>query len=92
MVAKTISKKKKHETVNNELMTSMRENDAEQDPGLNIANVIDTGEAIIIISCYEELIKTQNKRVIRYVAKQGHIMKKFRDRRMFHLKNVENVG
>ena len=79
MVAKTISKKKKHETVNNELMTSMRENDAEQDPGLNIANVIDTGEAIIIISCYEELIKTQNKRVIRYVAKQGHIMKKFRD-------------
>ena len=56
----------------------MRENDAEQDPGLNIANVIDTGETIII-SCYEELIKTQNKRVIRYVAKQGHIMKKFRD-------------
>lgn len=58
-------------------MTSVRENDAEQEPGLNIANVKDPGEAIIIISCYEELIKTQSKRVIRYVAKQ--IMKKFRD-------------
>ena len=52
----------------------MRENDKVEDSGLNIANVIDPGEAKTIISRYEEIIKTQNKRVIGYVAKQGEIL------------------
>lgn len=59
-----------------------------EETGLNIANVIDPGEAMTIIYHHEEIIKAQNKRVIGYVSKQGQILKKFRDTENF----VENVG
>lgn len=51
-----------------------------EEPGFIIDNVTDPGEAIAIINDYEEVIKTRTKRMIGYVAKQGQMLKKFRDR------------
>ena len=36
-------------------------------------------EIILIISCYEDIIKTQNKKVTGYILKQGHLFEKFKD-------------
>ena len=58
---KNIRKKKTNEAEKEELLNSIRENDAMEEPGLNIDNVTDPGERIIIYS-YEEIIKTQNKK------------------------------
>lgn len=41
--------------------------------------MIKPGEAIILINQYKDLIKTQRKKVIAYVAKQGEILKKLKD-------------
>ena len=38
-----------------ELLNSIRENDATEEPGLNIGNVIDLGD-VIIINIYEKVI------------------------------------
>ena len=45
------------------------ENDEVEETRINIANVLDRGEAIELISRYEEIM-THNKKVNRYVAKQ----------------------
>ena len=71
MVSKTIAKKEIHEKVKEEFLNSLRENDQVEEQGINIANMIEQGEAITIINWYEEKIKTQHKRVFAYVAKQG---------------------
>ena len=42
-------RKKTHETVKEESLNSLRENDVVEEPGLNIDNVTDLGEAIAII-------------------------------------------
>ena len=88
MAVKTITRKKTHETVREELLNSLKKNDAVEEPWLNIANLIDTGGAITIIHRYEETIKTRNKKTIGFVAKQTQILKKFKDTEEF----LENVG
>ena len=63
MVAKNIRIKETNETVKEKLLNSIKENNAVEDPGLNIDDVTDTGEAIIIIiiiNSYEEIIKIEN--------------------------------
>ena len=50
---------------------------------INIANVTEPGEGIRFINRYEELIKNQHMRVILYVAKQGEILKTFKDKGNF---------
>ena len=44
--------------VKKELVNSFRENDVVQEPGLNIANATDPGEAITHMNSYEEIITT----------------------------------
>ena len=58
---KKYQKKKTTETKKEELLNSIRENDAMKEPGLNIDNVIDLRD-VIIIKIYEKIIKTQNKK------------------------------
>ena len=50
MVVRTITRKKTHEKVKEELLKLLRENDAAEEPGLNIDNVNDPGEATAIIN------------------------------------------
>ena len=50
MVVRTITRKKTHEKVKDELLKLLRENDAAEEPGLNIDNVNDPGEATAIIN------------------------------------------
>ena len=71
MLAKVITRKIVQQIAKEELLSSLREYDAVEEPEVNIANVIDPREAIIIINCYEEIIKTENKKTIGYVAKTG---------------------
>ena len=53
-----------------------------------IDNVPDPREAVTIINGYEEIVKTQNKKTIEYVAKQRQMLKNFRDTEDF----IKNVG
>lgn len=46
---------------------------------INIENVIPPGEAIALINRYEEIIKTQHKIVMAYIARLEKILKKFKD-------------
>ena len=61
-----------------QLLNFLKENDDEEEPGLNeIANGIkDPEKAIKIIKHYNEISKTQNKRVINIFGKQGQLLKK----------------
>ena len=43
---------------------------------------------MVIIRRYEDIIKTQNKKAIGYIAKQGEILKIFKDTQNF----FDNVG
>ena len=88
MVVKTITRKKTHNTVKEEFLNLLRENDIVEEPGLTIANMINLREAITIINHYEEIIKKENKKTIGYVVIQGQMLKKFRDTEDF----IENVG
>ena len=51
-------------------------------------HVTDSGEAIWIINSYEEIIKTQSKKRMRYVAKRVLMLMKFTDRKDF----IKKVG
>ena len=74
-------KKKTHETVKQELLISLKENDEVEESGLDeTANATkDPTEAVVIIQRCEEIIKMQNKRAIVYIGKQGQLLKKFKD-------------
>ena len=78
MVAKIIGKKKTNETVEEELLNSIRETNAVEELRLKIDNLTDPGESFAIINDYEEMIKPQNKKTKEYVAKQGEMLKNFR--------------
>ena len=53
--------KKSNEKIKQEFLNYLRENDeVEEIDEINITNVIDPGEAIRLINCYEELIRNQN--------------------------------
>lgn len=90
MVPKTIRKKKTNETVKQELLNSLKENDDLEEPGLDETAyaIMHPLEAVRITNPYKETIKTQNKRAIGYVGKQGQLLKNFKE-----TENVfENVG
>lgn len=60
-IPKSIKNKKSNEKITQELLNYLRENDeVEEIDEINITNLIDPGEAIRLINCYEELIRNQN--------------------------------
>ena len=55
----------------------MQENDDVEEQGVNKTanNVNNSSEAVLIIRCYKDIIKTQNKKAIGYIGKQGQLLK-----------------
>ena len=80
------NKEKNHETTKEELLTSSRENDTEIE--FNMTRITNPREAINVINHYEEIMKTQDKKIIEYIAIQGQMLKKFKETEGF----IENVG
>lgn len=79
---KNTSKKKTKETVKEELLNSLMKKNKMEEQGLEeIANIIaDPKEAIRMINKhYEQMIKTQNKKVINIFRRHGQLLKKFKD-------------
>ena len=85
MVSKSKTKKKTNESIKRELLDSLKENNDVEEQGLNktVNNVNNSQEAIVIIRRYEDIIKTQNKKAVGYIAKQGQLLKKFKDTQDF---------
>ena len=90
MVKKTIRKKKTNETIKQQLLSSLKQNDEIEDPGLDETGnkTNDPLKAVAITNRYTDISKTQNKRAIGYKGKQGQPIKKFRDTVQF----LEIVG
>ena len=90
MVSKSKMKKKTNESTKRELLNLLKENDDvdEQEFNKTVNNVNNSQEAVVIIRCYEDIVKTQNKKIIVYIAKQAEILKKFQDTQDF----LDNVG
>ena len=80
MVLKSETKKKTNESIKRQPLNALKENDDIEEQGLDetVNNVSNSQEAIVIIRRYEEIIKTQNKKSIRYSSKQGKYLKKFK--------------
>ena len=77
MTMKTIVRKKANINVKEELLNSLRENDEdEEETEMKTAN--NPTETIELINHYEEIIRTQYKRVIQYSYKQREILKMFK--------------
>ena len=78
---KNTSKKKTKETVKDELLNSLMKKNKMEEQGLEeMANIIaDPKEAIRMIKHYEQMVKTQNKKVINIFGRQGQLLKKFKD-------------
>ena len=85
MVSKSITK---NEIVKRELLNSIQENDDVKEQGLNetVSSFNNSQEAVLIIHHYEDIIKTQNKKAIGYIGKQGKLFKKFKDTEHFYNK------
>lgn len=62
-------------------MNSIKERNDEYGSSLGQidGNFTELEEVIAAIEKYENIIKTQNKKIISFVAKQGQIFKKFKD-------------
>ena len=88
MVGKTITGKKNIEIVKEELRNSLRKSDTAEEQEFNIQNIINQREAIDIMKHYEEIIKTGNKKTIRYETKQGQMLKTFKEKERL-IENVE---
>ena len=90
MVSKGKTKKKTNETIKRELLNLSKENDDDEKQGLNgtVNNVNNSQEAIFAICRYEDIIKTQNKKSIAYIAKQRQFLKRFKGTQNF----FDNVG
>lgn len=85
MVLKSITKKKMNETVKQEFLNLLQENDDVEEQALNgtANNVNNSQEAILIIRHYEDIIRTQNKEAIGCIAKQEQLIRKFKDSEHF---------
>ena len=74
-MSKSKTKKKANETIKRELLNSLKENDVEEQRLNKRVNYVNNSqEAIVIIRRYEDIIKTQNKKAIVYIAKQGELL------------------
>ena len=62
-------------------MSSLIETEDEDEPGLDeaVRNKKEPEEAIKIIKRYEEISKTQNRKIINIVGKQEQLLKKFKE-------------
>ena len=60
-------------------MNSVKESNEEHNYSLGETDVAELKDSITIIQKYEDIIKTQKKKVISQVAKQGHILKRVKD-------------
>ena len=85
MVLKSITKKKMNETVKQEFLNLLQENDDVEEQALNVTanNVNNSQEAILIIRHYEDIIRTQNKEAIGCIGKQEQLIRKFKDSEHF---------
>ena len=85
-MSKSKTKNNTNEIIKRKLLNSLQRNDDVEEQGLNKTanNVNNSQETIHIINRYEDIIKTQNKKAIGYISKQGKLFKKFKD--------TENVG
>lgn len=85
MVLKSITKKKMNETVKQEFLNLLQENDDVEEQALNVTanNVNNSQEAILIIRHYEDIIRTQNKEAIGCIGKQKQLIRKFKDSEHF---------
>ena len=90
---KTTRKKKTNETVKKELLNSLKENNnlEETDLDATIDAITVPKEAVRIIQRYEEIIKTQNIRVIGYVGGQVSCYKSSEKQKSF-LKMWDNIS
>ena len=72
------------------MLISLQEDDYVEEQGLNetVNNVNNFREATKIINRYEDIIKTQIKKAVGYIGKQGELLKKFKDTENF----FDNVG
>ena len=84
-MSKSKTKNNTNEIIKRKFLNSLQKNDVEEQ-GLNKTanNVNNSQERIHIINRYEGIIKTQNKKAIGYISKQGKLFKRFKD--------TENVG
>ena len=89
MVPKSKTKKRTNESIKRELLNLLKGNDDVEEQGLNTKanNIKNFQETIALIYRYEKIIKTQNKKAIRYTGKLGELFKKFKDTENF-LDNV----
>ena len=80
MVLKSITKEKTNETMKQEFLNLLQPNDDVEEQWLNEVanNVNNSQEAILTNRRYKDIIKTQNKKAIGYIGKQGQLFKKFR--------------
>ena len=65
------------------MLNSLRENDEDWETEINTANITESLETIELISRYEEIIKTQHKKVRGCICKQGEILKKLKKRKIY---------
>ena len=90
MVPKSKTKKKTNKSIKTRTAEFIEKNDGVEEQGLNetAKNVNNSQETIVIIRLYEEIIKTQIKKAIGYIGKQGEVLKKFKNTENF----FENIG
>ena len=79
MVSKNKTKKKTNKSIKRKLLNLQKDNDYVEEQRLNKAanNINDSQEIIVIIPCFEEIIKTQNKKTIWYIGEQGELLENF---------------
>ena len=91
---KTTRKKKTSEMVKKEPLNSLKENNnlEETDLDATIDAITDPKEAVRIIQRYEEIIKTQNIRVIGYVGGGQVSCYKISEKQKSFLKMWDNIS
>ena len=70
---------KQNEGIKQDVLNLLEENDDVEEQGLTETanNVNNSQEAIVIIPCYEEIIREKPKKAIVDIGKQGELFKKF---------------
>ena len=75
-MSKSKTKNKASKSTKRELLDSVKEND---DVKITFNSVHNSQETIDLVRRYEDIMKTQNKKAIAYIAKQGQLFKMFKD-------------
>ena len=77
-MSKSKTKRKTNESIKRQLLNSLKENKDVEEQELNetVNRVNNSQDEILITHHYEDITKTQNKKAVGYIAKQGEIIKK----------------